>query len=56
MARNEWIARLKEQIAELDMVIMTATRGELDMLESARASLAQQLQAMQYPRVVKMAA
>ena len=44
MAKHEWMTRLRERIAELDMAIMTATVNELATLEKIRESLATQLE------------
>lgn len=55
MARNEWIMKLREQIAEIDMAIMTAATSELAMLEWLREDLVKQLNAEPYPRM-KLAA
>lgn len=51
MARNEWIMRLKEQVAEVDMAIMTATTSELQILEAQRHHLYAQLDKMRLPPV-----
>jgi hypothetical protein len=43
MARTEMVKGLMAQIAELDMMIMTATTSELVLLESIRKDLEEQL-------------
>jgi hypothetical protein len=50
MARNEWITMLLEQIAELDMALLTATGKELEMLEAIRTDLYAQLEDMRAGR------